>query len=65
MEHQKAAIKLRSGVVLEGELRWAGPAGRQRTADHMNNNEASYVLLHAGAINYFVVKVHIATVDER
>jgi len=62
-ENQRAAIKLRSGVVLEGELRWPIVEGKQRTADFLNG-PSNHVVLSAGDVHYIVIKAHVATVQE-
>lgn len=62
-EHQRVTVKLRSGVVLEGVMRWIAPPGQQRTVDHLNG-ECPYVVLRIGEMGYVVVKSHIATVTE-
>ncbi len=64
LETQKAMVRLRSGYVIEGELRWAGARGAQRTADHLNSDEP-YIKVFAGNTTYYVVKHHIALVEER
>jgi hypothetical protein len=64
IETQLAVIRLRSGQLIEGELRWTGAAGRQRTADHLNSDEP-HLVVHAPGTTYYVVKHHIALVEER
>ncbi len=64
VETQCAAVKLRSGVVLEGELRWTAPIGQQRTADFLNSDAPTFEL-YAGTLIYHLVKAHVARVDER
>jgi len=64
VETQKAMVRLRSGYVIEGELRWTGACGSHRTADHLNSAEP-YIKLYAGNTTYYVVKHHIAVVEER
>lgn len=61
---QPATVRLRSGELIEGELRWIGPATAQRTADHLNSEEP-YLKVHAANTTYYVVKHHIALVEER
>jgi hypothetical protein len=62
-ESQRATVKLRSGMMLEGELRWTIVPGEQRTADHLNG-PAPYFELRAADRTYFVMKSHVATVQE-
>lgn len=64
VETQMASIRLRSGHLIEGELRWIGPAGSRRTADFLNSDEP-YINVFAGNTTYYVVKDHIAVVEER
>ncbi len=61
---QRVGVKLRSGVMIEGELRWTAPTGQQRTADHLNSS-ASLLELHAPNVIHHIVKAHVARVDER
>ena len=62
-EKQKAMIKLRSGMMLEGELRWAIEDGKQRTADFLRN-DALHVELRTEDKSWFIAKTHIAYVQE-
>lgn len=62
-ETQKAKIKLRSGAVIEGELRFIAPPGQRRTVDHLNDT-AEYLALHAIDTTTYIVKHHIAWVEE-
>ena len=64
VETQLASIRLRSGQLIEGELRWTGPANSQRTADFLNSDEP-FIKVHAAETTYYVVKQHIALVEER
>lgn len=63
VERQHAQLRLRSGTLLEGELRWTAPEGERRTADYVNDGQA-FIVLHAGATSYYVRKAAIATVEE-
>ena len=64
VETQNAAIALRSGNVLEGELRWPAVAGQARTADYLNA-DGETIELHTADTTFHVVKAHIAMVTER
>lgn len=64
VEIQRASVKLRSGVVLEGELRWTAPSGEQRLSDHLNT-DATTLELHAPNLIHHIAKAHVARVDER
>ena len=63
-ENQAVMVRLRSGHTIEGDLRWTAVAGSKRTADCLNADE-SYVEVHAGGTTYYVMKSHIAFVEER
>lgn len=60
---QQAAVKLRCGTVIEGELRWVPPEDRKRTTDYLNGDQPFFVV-HGPETAYFVVKAHVATVTE-
>lgn len=63
-EKQKVAVKLTSGMMLEGEVRWTVVSGQQRTADHLNNNDARTIELRTADKSFYIVKDHIAYVQE-
>jgi hypothetical protein len=63
VERQAAIVRLESGTVLEGELRWIAPEGKQRTADFLNG-ASPYIEVFTAALTYYVLKAHIATVQE-
>jgi hypothetical protein len=63
VQTQKAAVKLRSGVRLEGELRVPAVDGRLRTADYANSDEP-HLVLHAGGETHHIAKAHVATIEE-
>lgn len=62
-ELQRAAVKLKSGMLLDGELRWTVVTGKQRTADHLNS-DARYLELRSEDKSYLIVKAHVAWVQE-
>lgn len=64
-ERQRVAVKLRSGALVEGEVRWVPPPGlaRRRTTDGLNL-DAPYFAVHAGPTTYLVAKAHVATISE-
>ena len=64
IETQRASVKLRSGVAIEGELRWTAHGGAQRMSDYLNSNASSFEL-HAPNLIHHIVKAHVACVDER
>ncbi len=63
LHHQAVQIALRSGVVIEGTLRWIVESDYQRLTDHLNS-DAPYVVVRDGDSAHIVVKSHIATVME-
>jgi hypothetical protein len=62
-DKQRVTVKLRSGMMLEGELRWTLVDGKRRTADHLNG-DALTIELRAVDKSYFIVKSHVAYVQE-
>ncbi len=62
-ERQTAIIKLRSGALIKGELRWTAPEGRRRTLDYLND-DARYVCVHDTEHIIYVYKAHVASVEE-
>lgn len=62
-ETQRAAVKLSSGMILDGELRWTIVSGKQRLTDHLNN-EARTIELRSGDKCFVIVKAHVAYVQE-
>ena len=62
-ETQRVAVKLKSGMMLDGELRWTIVDGKQRTADHLNT-DARTIELRSADKSFFIVKSQIAFVQE-
>lgn len=62
-ERQRVSVRLRSGDKLKGELRWVAPADRRRTLDHLNDASNYIVLWDDEYVNY-IVKQHVAYVEE-
>ncbi len=62
-ETQRATIKLRSGMMLEGELRWPLVDGKRRTVDYLKSSPR-YIELRAQDKSWFVAKAHLAYVQE-
>ena len=62
-EHQAVRVKLRSGVMLEGVMRWSAAPDHQRTVDHLNA-ETPYLVVHGHDLVYIVVKAHLVMVTE-
>jgi hypothetical protein len=61
--HRAVVVRLRSGRVLTGELRFVAPPERRRTTDHLNDGAAHFAL-HDGRQVYFVAKQHVDSVEE-
>ena len=64
VEVQAAVVHLRSGVALEGELRWTAAIGQARTADYLNG-DSDTIELHAQNLTFHIAKLHIARVEEK
>ena len=64
VETQQAIVRLLSGEVVEGLLRWTAPAGHQRTVDYLNSDDP-YLEVHTETQLHYVMKSHVATVEER
>lgn len=62
-ETQRVAVKLKSGMMLDGELRWTIVDGKQRTADHLNG-DARTIELRTADKSFFIIKSQIAFVQE-
>jgi hypothetical protein len=62
-ERQTVVVRLRSGALVKGELRWVAPEGSRRTLDFMNS-DASYFVVHDTENVIYVAKAHVATVEE-
>ena len=62
-ERQHVLVRLRSGAIVKGELRWVAPEGSRRTLDFMNDDATSFVVYDTEHIIY-VFKSHVASVEE-
>jgi hypothetical protein len=62
-EQEKVKVTLRSGMVIDGLMKWIPPFERQRTADHLNS-DTPIIVVHTGDEAYLIVKAHIAMVRE-
>jgi hypothetical protein len=65
IKRQRARVRLRSGKVIEGELRWTVCVGDGQTADHVNE-PAAFLVVHATApeTTYYIAKSQVAIVEE-
>jgi len=66
LPHKLRAVRvtLRSGIVLEGELRYVAVEGRARVTDVLNEPAPSFPL-HAGTVVHHIAKVHVRSIEER
>jgi hypothetical protein len=62
-EQQRVVVRLRSGQLIKGELRWVAHTGYRRVLDHLNDASTHVVLHDADRINY-IAKGHIMTIEE-
>ena len=63
-KQQKALVRLRSGLVLEGELQWTIESEKSSTTDYLNRN-AHTIELRVSDKSYVIVKSHVAYVQEQ
>ena len=63
-ERQAATVKLRSGIALDGELRWVAPPGMQRTTDYLNG-DSRHLVLYTTEATFVIAKSHVAMVIEK
>jgi hypothetical protein len=61
---QEVTIKLRSGVALEGKLKWI-PEQNERRMSELLDNASVLVVLYAADRVYLIAKGQIAMVSER
>jgi DNA-binding NtrC family response regulator len=57
-------VSLRSGVQLDGELRYVAVVGRGRVTDVLNEDALSFSL-HAGGAVHHIAKAHVLCIEER
>lgn len=62
-ELQPVVVRLRSGHLIKGELRWTPYAGHRRVLDHLND-EGTHIVLKDGNYLSFIRKTHIMTMEE-
>lgn len=58
------AVSLRSGLMLEGELRYVAVEGRGRVTDVLNESTPSFALHTSGCVHH-IVKAHVLCIEER
>jgi DNA-binding NtrC family response regulator len=63
-KHRAVRVTLRSGVVLEGELRYVAVEGRARVTDVLNEAAPSFTL-YAGTTAHHIAKAHVRSIEER
>ena len=62
-EEQIVKVTLKSGVVIDGTMKWVALAVGRRTADHLNSDTAQIVLC-SGDRAWIIAKSHVAMVRE-
>lgn len=62
-ERQKANVRLRTGQMVNGELRWMPESESRRVLDHLNDG-SSHLTIHEGDRVSYVAKSHVASVEE-
>lgn len=60
---QRASVRLKNGVTVEGELRWVPHAGYRRTVDLLNL-PSRMLVIHGSGVTTYVIKAHVAWVEE-
>ena len=60
---QRVTVKLKSGMMLDGELAWTVVDGKHQTAHHLNGDTRT-IELRVADKSYFIVKAHVAYVQE-
>jgi DNA-binding NtrC family response regulator len=63
-KHRAVRVTLRSGIVLEGELRYVAVEGRARVTDVLNEAVPSFTL-YAGTTVHHIAKAHVRSIEER
>jgi hypothetical protein len=62
-EQQGVRVHLHSGAELAGELRWTAPENHRRTVDYLNET-SPHLIVHAIEGITYVVKAHVAWIEE-
>ncbi len=62
-DRQQAAVRLRSGLVIDGELRWIACPECVRTIDFLNQPDPWFPV-HGVDAQYLIAKLHVAWVEE-
>lgn len=62
-ETLRAVIRLKNGGTIEGDLRWVPCEGYRRTVDLLNR-ASRLLVVHGDGITTYVIKSHIAWVEE-
>jgi hypothetical protein len=65
VQRRRARVRLRSGTVLEGELRWIADDNHQQIADHVNDAPGFLIVFATDSrTTYYVVKSQVAMIEE-
>lgn len=62
-ETQRARVRLKAGLEVEGELRWVARVGHRRTVDHLNL-PSRLLEVHGASVTTYIIKAHVAWVEE-
>ena len=62
-ERQAVVVRLESGAIVRGELRWVAMEGARRTLDFLNR-DARHIVIHDVEHVIYVALAHVATVEE-
>lgn len=65
IKRQRVRIQLRSGKLIEGELRWTACEGDGQTAGHVND-PAAFLIVHATEAKtlHYIAKSQVATIED-
>ncbi len=62
-DSQRAVVQLVNGSTVEGELRWVPTVGYRRTVDLLNL-PSRLLVVHGTGVTTWIVKTHVAWVEE-
>lgn len=63
--HQRTRVTLRSGLKLDGTMKWISLDGHKRTSDHVNDH-GDFLVLYTSETRttHYIAKRHVATIEE-
>ena len=62
-EQQRVVVRLRSGHLVKGDMRWIAQPDYRRVLDHLNDR-STHIVLHDNDYVSYVSKAHIMAVEE-